>query len=84
MIPHNPATCGELREGVFSGNTIVQFDQIGEPLFFHRNLLKWDVTLSSERKWKYIKRFHASPKVEIVHLRTEKVKRSLILMVIFI
>ncbi|RKO68290.1 hypothetical protein D7322_28015 [Sphingobacterium puteale] len=75
MIPHNPATCGELREGVFSGNTIVQFDQIGEPLFFHRNLLKWDVTLASERKWEYIKKFHASPKVEIVHLRTEKGKK---------
>ena len=59
MIDGFPGICGYQKNGIFLGNTLVQFSPSGNPLFFHRNLLKWDVTLSNERVWSKFKRFRA-------------------------
>lgn len=58
MIAHEPASCGYFdRLSNFKGTTIVQHCPQGEIYFLHRNLLKWDVTLPSEKVWKAVKRF---------------------------
>jgi alpha 1,2-mannosyltransferase len=57
MIPGFPGVCGYLYNTNFIGNTLVQYSPGGLVLFFHRNLLKWDVTLYHEVSWTLIKRF---------------------------
>lgn len=53
--PHN---CGYFNaEGDFLGNTMIQFGPDENPMFFHRNLLKWDLTVDTERAWKMVKKF---------------------------
>ncbi|WP_316828773.1 hypothetical protein [Pedobacter miscanthi] len=59
MIDGFPGVCGYDKDGVFLGNTLVQHTPSGRALFFHRNLLKWDVTLTNECVWSRVKRFRS-------------------------
>lgn len=63
MITKDAAICGykDVESSNFCGMTIVQcVDNI--PFFLHRNLLKWDVTLTEERIWQRIKQFPPNAK----------------------
>lgn len=62
MVEHPVGSCGFKENEHFCGNTMVQHDPTGEILFLHRNLLKWDLTKSSEISWTHIKRFNEGAK----------------------
>lgn len=69
MIPYATGSCGYMGEdNKFYGTTMLQYDLSGVPLFLHRNLLKWDVTRSSERVWRYMKRFHPTATHRSYHM----------------
>ncbi|MGO1594995.1 MAG: hypothetical protein ACTHYC_13400 [Sphingobacterium sp.] len=58
MIDTPVACCGYHEQNKFYGMTMLQYDFIGEPLFLHRNLIKWDITKPNEiNLWTMIKRF---------------------------
>jgi len=58
MINDEPSSCGYLDlSGNFKGITMAQHDPNGDIIFLHRNLLKWDVTKSSEKVWTTIRKF---------------------------
>jgi alpha 1,2-mannosyltransferase len=57
MIPKGVGSCGYLDDDRFYGHTMVQHDENNQILFLHRNLLKWDITLSNEFSWDIIKEF---------------------------
>jgi len=58
MVETEPAACGYLDEKQeFSGIAMIQHDLDGNPLFVHRNLVKWDVTRYNERLFERIKMF---------------------------
>lgn len=62
MINTPVAFCGyrKIRDFFFSrGVSMLQHDVEGKPIFIHRNLYKWDITLDNEMIWGKIKRFKA-------------------------
>jgi alpha 1,2-mannosyltransferase len=72
MIKHFPGTCGKLSNGLFYGNTMVQFGPNADIYFLHRNLLKWDITHSQEFIWEKIKFFApTASKKMVVHSVTD-------------
>ncbi|SJN49779.1 hypothetical protein [Sphingobacterium sp. JB170] len=57
MIDVLPGSCGRIVDGMFIGNTMVQFGTDHSIQFLHRNLLKWDVTYDDERVWEFVQRY---------------------------
>ncbi|PZP46349.1 MAG: hypothetical protein DI598_12205 [Pseudopedobacter saltans] len=58
MIEREPDTCGYIdSNGNFMGISMIQYDIVNEPLFIHRNLIKWDETEERKLVWKKIKTF---------------------------
>lgn len=52
LIPHGPDHIGVLLDNRIYGNTMLQFDVYGEPLFLHANLGKWTTNVPmEERNW---------------------------------
>lgn len=62
MIEKEVGTCGYTDQvtGAFHGVTMVQHDPLGDIIFLHRNLLKWDITEGDELVWETIKTFTPS------------------------
>ncbi|PWK65388.1 alpha 1,2-mannosyltransferase [Mucilaginibacter oryzae] len=71
MIATDTASCGyQGKNEVFNGITMVQHDPLGNILFLHRNLIKWDVTFNTEMFWDKIKKFKEDSTSRKYYLRT--------------
>lgn len=51
MIPFYPGSAGKLVDGAYQSNTMVQHDPDGQPLFMHKNSIKWHLTRKESRAW---------------------------------
>lgn len=70
MVKSKPDTCGFIDdEENFIGFTMLQYSLTNEPLFLHRNLIKWDVTQNNEILWQKIKRFGNDSQNKIYKIR---------------
>ncbi|KQM65211.1 hypothetical protein ASE74_10090 [Pedobacter sp. Leaf216] len=73
MIVKPVATCGYISDSDgFTGTTMVQHDFSGQPLFMHRNLLKWSVTRPGEKVWKIVRDFIPNAQEKGYELRYSK------------
>jgi len=55
MVARYPGSAGRVVGGRFQSNTMVQHDLAGEPLFMHKNGLKWHNVRKPERAWERIR-----------------------------
>ncbi|MBO9201553.1 MULTISPECIES: alpha-mannosyltransferase [Niastella] len=69
MIPKPVAYCGytNKNDNSFFGLSMAQHDPIGNILFIHRNLLKWDITAPGETIWKEIRQFKADARQKVIN-----------------
>ena len=67
MIPELPGSAGQVTDGVYRSNSLVQHDTYGRPLFMHKNANKWHLSRKASRSWdRFI--FAKDPKGEDVHI----------------
>ncbi len=67
MVTKDVASCGFIKNRKFIGTTMVQHSLEGDILFFHRNLLKWDITKPGEFTWERIKEFKSAAVLKEYH-----------------
>ena len=69
MVPFGPGSCGHItQDGVFIGNTMVQYDYSGKIIFLHRNIIKWDITRNDEILWQELRKFKPNARCKEYHL----------------
>lgn len=70
MVPAPVGICGyrHPESDRFIGLTMIQHDPQWNVLFFHRNLVKWDITRHEERIWAQIRRFRPDAREKAIRI----------------
>lgn len=77
QVSKTPGACGKIMNNSFEGTTIIQYDTVGEIIFLHRNLFKWDISNHVDPNWLTIKSYKEDAKVRFCKLMRNSIHNYL-------